>query len=340
MTNQPIHLTDEQLAGQRLMVGFDGTRFHRDLEFLVADLGAAGIILFSRNIESPEQIRELTAACQSCAAAAGLPPLIVAVDQEGGQVARLKSPFTEFAGNAKMTGEADAIHFAETCAKELLSVGINMNLAPVLDLAPEQIDSIMAERAFGADPGWVSRLGAAVIRRLQGAGVMAVAKHFPGIGRTTLDSHLDMPVLDAPARLLEETDLLPFKAALACRVAGVMFSHVRYPAFDPDWPASLSAAIADRLLRCEMGYGGVTMTDDLDMGAICRHIDLETAVSRILDARVDLALICHRSPNIEAAHEQILAAIRESEAVRKACEESAQRVLAMKRKYIGDQASC
>jgi beta-N-acetylhexosaminidase len=327
-------LSDGQLAGQRLMVGFDGTDFDADLAFLIEKIGVGGIILFSRNVESPEQIRALTDACQAHARNCGQPPLIVAVDQEGGPVARLRAPFTEFPGNAKITEEAEAAAFAETTAKELRSVGINMNFAPVLDLAPAGIDSVMADRSFGADPKWVARLGSAVIRHLQGAGVMAVAKHFPGIGRTTLDSHVDMPTLDVPRALLEETDLVPFRAAFDCGVAGVMFSHIRYPSLDPDWPASLSPAIADGLLRRRHGYGGVSMTDDLDMGAIGRHIDLSSAVSQMLTAGVDLALICHRSPNIEAAFEQILAAIESSEEVRRTTEQSVGRVLDLKQKYI------
>jgi beta-N-acetylhexosaminidase len=316
------------------MVGFDGTDFDADLAFLIEKIGVGGIILFSRNVESPEQIRALTEACQAHARACGRPPLIVAVDQEGGPVARLRAPFTEFSGNAKMTGEADAVAFAETTAKELRSVGINMNFAPVLDLAPAEIDSIMADRSFGADPKRVARMGAAVIRHLQGAGVMAVAKHFPGIGRTTLDSHLDMPTLDVPTALLEETDLVPFKAAFECGVAGVMFSHILYPSLDPAWPASLSPAIADRLLRGRFGYGGVTMTDDLDMGAIGRNVDLSSAVSQILAAGIDLALICHRGPNIEAAYEQILAAITGDDEIRRTAEQSVGRVLDLKKKYI------
>ena len=276
----------------------------------------------------------MTDACQAHARACGLPPLIVAVDQEGGPVARLRAPFTEFSGNAHMADEADAVSFAETTAKELRSVGINMNFAPVLDLAPAGIDSIMADRSFGADPHWVSQMGSVVIRHLQAAGVMAVAKHFPGIGRTTLDSHIDMPTLDVPTALLEKTDLVPFKAAFDCDVAGVMFSHIRYPSLDPTWPASLSPAIADRLLRRRLGYGGVTMTDDLDMGAIGRHIDLPAAVSQILTAGIDLALICHRGPNIEAAFEQILAAITGDDEIRRAGKESVSRILALKQRYI------
>lgn len=334
-TNRPFNLTRRQLAGQRLLVGFDGTRFDADLEFLIEEINVGGIIIFSRNVESPDQLRELTDACQAHARACGSPPLIVAVDQEGGPVARLRAPFTEFGGNATMADEADAARFAKITAKELLSVGINMDFAPVLDLAPVEIDSVMAGRSFGPDPGRAARLGIAMIRQLQSAGVMAVAKHFPGIGRTTLDSHLDMPVLDAGIELLETQDLVPFRAAIESRVAGVMLSHIRYTALDPDWPASLSTAVADRLLRKKMGYTGVTMTDDLDMGAIGRHVELSTAVSCILAAGIDLALICHRSPDIEAAFEQILSSIKSDQALRQANEKSVSRILEMKRRYIG-----
>jgi beta-N-acetylhexosaminidase len=333
-TTQPLDLTDEQLAGQRLLVGFDGTRFDADLEFLIGEINVGGIIIFSRNVESPEQLRELISACQAHASACCQPPLIVAVDQEGGPVARLRAPFTEFAGNAKMAGEADAIRFARITAQELSSVGINMDFAPVLDLAPTEIDSIMADRSFGPDPERAARLGTSIIRHLQSAGVMAVAKHFPGIGRTTLDSHLDMPVLDAGYDLLDSADLVPFRAAIENQVAGVMLSHIRYTGLDPDWPASLSSVVVDRLLRQKMGYAGVTMTDDLDMGAIGRHMDLSTAVSRILTVGIDLALICHRSPDIEAAFDQILSSIQSDQAVRQGGEKSVSRVLAMKRRYI------
>ncbi len=334
MSNQPLNLTRRQLAGQRLLVGFDGTRFDADLEFLIGDIKVGGIIIFSRNVESPNQLRELTGACQAHARACGQPSLIIAVDQEGGPVARLRAPFTEFAGIAKMADEDDAVRFAKITAQELLSVGINMDFAPVLDLAPVEIDSIMAERSFGPDPQRAARLGSAIIRHLQSAGVMAVAKHFPGIGRTTLDSHLDMPVLDAGYELLEAADLIPFRAAIESGVAGVMLSHIRYTGLDPEWPASLSTAVAGRLLREKMGYAGVTMTDDLDMGAIGKHIDLATAVSRTLSAEIDLALICHRSPDIEGAFHQILSSIKTSEALRQANDRSVSRILAMKRRYI------
>ncbi|MGD9359571.1 MAG: glycoside hydrolase family 3 N-terminal domain-containing protein, partial [Desulfobacterales bacterium] len=159
--------SNEQLAGQRLMVGFDGTDLNADLKFLIKRLKSGGIILFSRNIETPDQIKHLCNEVQNYAQRCGQPPLFIAIDQEGGQVARLKEPFSQFPGNPHMANEKDAVQFAETTAAELARVGINMNMAPVLDIAPETINSIMAERAFGADPAWVTRLGIKVIEHLQ-----------------------------------------------------------------------------------------------------------------------------------------------------------------------------
>ncbi len=308
--------SDTQSAGQRLMAGFDGTELNAELKFLINALKLGGIILFSRNLIDPGQIKDLCFSMQSYARSCGQPPLFIAIDQEGGRVARLREPFTQFPGNSKMKGPEDAVYFAKTTAKEFLEVGINMNLAPVLDVAPEGINSIMAGRAFGPDPGWVSEQGKVVIEHLQAENIMAVAKHFPGIGRTVLDSHFELPDLDIDVDAMQGFDLLPFKTAISHDVAGIMLSHIRYTGIDPDWPASLSKTIADDLLRKQMGYDGVVMTDDLDMGAIEKHYDLKTAIQQILSADIDIPLICHAGPNIENAFKEILDVQRRSQTMK------------------------
>mgnify|MGYP001826301270 FL=1 len=218
--------SDEQLAGQRLMAGFDGTTLNADLKFLINRLKAGGIILFSRNLDAPDQIKQLCDEIQHYARQCEQPPLFIAVDQEGGQVARLKEPFTQFPGNPYMKSEEDAIHFAQVTATELTRVGINMNMAPVMDVASGEINSIMAQRAFGGDPAWVTRLGVKVIEHLQSNNIIAVAKHFPGIGRTVLDSHMDLPMLDDDLSAFERMDLIPFEAGIQHGVSGVMLSHI------------------------------------------------------------------------------------------------------------------
>ena len=330
------NLSISELAGQRLMVGFDGLTCDADLEFLIRVLKVGGLILFSRNLDTREQITELCRRSQEVAASAGHPPLLIAIDQEGGEVARLRAPFTEFPGNLHMADESDAEDFGRVTAGELTGLGINMNMAPVMDLAPENVQSIMAGRAFGADPQWASRLGTAVIRTLQENGVMAVAKHFPGIGRTTLDSHLDLPVLDTDHTELEAYDLIPFYAAIEADATGFMLSHIRYTGVDTEWPASLSEAIARNLLRQTMGYNGVVMTDDLDMGAIRNHFDIRTCTRQILAADIDIALICHRSPDMETVYEIIYNRLKHSEDLKRRGEISVHRILALKEKYLDE----
>jgi len=327
--------SDEQLAGQRLMAGFEGTQLNQELRSLIDEIKIGGIILFAGNLVNPQQIKQLCYSVQEFARECGQPPLFIAIDQEGGQVARLKEPFTRFPGNPKMKDHRDARHFARTTAMELSEVGINMNLAPVMDVAFNGPKSIMAGRSFGHDPLWVSDLGAAVIKHLQHHGVMSVAKHFPGIGRTTLDSHLDMPVLDVDDDMLATTDLLPFATAIKNDVAGIMLAHILYQRIDARWPASLSTHIARKLLRDRMGFDGVVLTDDLDMGAIKRHRDIKTAVRQILLADIDIALICHSRLDIERSFKEISEAQAGSRSLKVQGEESVKRILELKGRYLG-----
>ncbi|MBU4419856.1 MAG: beta-N-acetylhexosaminidase [Proteobacteria bacterium] len=327
-------LTNEQLAGQRLMAGFDGTRLNDDLKFLIDKIKAGGIILFSRNIVNPDQIKDLCMSVQKYAAKCGQPSLFISIDQEGGQVARLKEPFTQFPGNPNIKDEEDARHFAEITASELKNVGINMNMAPVLDVAFDCTKSIMKKRAFGYDPEWVSKLGAAVIEHLQRNGIMAVAKHFPGIGRTVLDSHIEMPPLDIDLHTLESSDLLPFAEAIKHDVAGIMLSHILYNKIDNKQPASLSIKIAKDLLRDSMGFDGIVMTDDLDMGAIKGNYDIKTIIEQLLSADIDIALICHKGPNIEIAYKKILKGLKDSKNIKAKGKESVKRILKTKEKYL------
>jgi beta-N-acetylhexosaminidase len=326
------NFSDEQLAGQRLVVGFEGQTFNDDLRALIGELAVGGLILFTPNIASPDQLQRLGRDCQAYAARCGLPPLIIAVDQEGGVVARLKAPhFTEFAGNPSMRDVADAQAFARTTARELSAAGINMDMAPVMDVAPQDMSGIMADRAFGSHPDHVARMGTALIATLQADRVMAVAKHFPGIGRTALDSHLDLPHFDEDLAAMEAVELPPFRAAIDHQVAGIMLSHILYTRIDPQWPASLSPAIARDLLRNQMGYQGVTLTDDLDMGAIVRHFDIRTVIRQIVAAEVDIALICHKGPRIREGWEEMRAQTRQNPDLARA---SVQRILALKKAYL------
>ena len=325
--------TQMETAGQRLMLGFDGIDLNDDLRHLIRDLRAGGLILFKRNIETPDQVKALCESCRAYAKACGLPPLFIAVDQEGGTVARLREPFTLFKGNPYIETLEDARHFAAVTARELKSIGVNMNFAPVLDVAGDNGNSIMKDRAFKGNPERVAVLGAEVIRTFQNNGILAVAKHFPGIGRTIKDSHFFLPVLDIELSALEASDLIPFMAAKDEGVSGIMLSHILYPRLDESWPASLSPSIAKDLLRDRIRYEGLVMTDDLDMKAIQK--DIETCIGQILASGIDMALICHKGPNIDKAYDEMRRLLREDETLSALGKKSVERILRAKQKYIG-----
>jgi len=330
-------LTDEQLAGQRLVVGFEGKTPEDGLDALLHEIPVGGLILFKRNVSDPVQLAALCQGAQAIVSEQGNPPLVISIDQEGGPVARLGPPFSVFPGNraiGESRSEEAARAFGTTTARELKDVGINVNFAPVLDVVPEGLDSsVMADRVFGTDPDLVAILGKAVIESHQARGVAATAKHFPGIGRTTVDSHMDLPFLDTKQDLLQATDLVPFQTAIDVGVEAVMLSHIVYNDVDATWPAGLSSVIARDLLRGTMGFTGVTITDDLDMGAIDKHYDVGTFVERICKAEIDMALICHDKKKMAVAYEALLTAIRSSDEVKSKTVDSVVRILRLKERY-------
>jgi len=226
----------------------------------------------------------------------------------------------------------DARRFARVTAGELTGMGINMNMAPVMDVAPPGLDSIMKERTFAGDTDFVIKMGCTIIRGFQDRGIMAVAKHFPGIGRTLKDSHFFLPVLDIDIDTLKFSDIRPFEAARDEGVSGIMLSHISYPQLDPDWQASLSPAIARDLLRKELGYTGLVMTDDMDMKAISHNI--ETCIRQIMTAQIDLTLICHSGPNIQKARDEIMRLLEADASLFNLGQASIRRILAAKELFL------
>ena len=316
------------------MVGFEGTQLDHDLMYLIDTIKVGGLILFSQNLSTPAQIKALCSDAQKYAFSCGQPPLFISIDQEGGEVARLKEPFTCFPGNPSIKGEKDAKQFATITANELSRIGVNMNLAPVMDVVPKGIESVMTKRVFGYDPALVSKMGVCIIRHLQQNGIMAVAKHFPGIGRVILDPHHEISVIHKKLHDFKSFDLLPFKSSIKHNVTGIMLSHILYRQIDPDWPASLSILIAKNLLRDRMGFQGLVITDDMDMGAIKKNYDTNTIVKQFLAADIDILLICHKGPDIANAYEAILKSIATSQVLKEKGIESLNRIIKAKKRYI------
>ena len=315
------------------MLGFDGTGLTRDLKEIIETFHAGGIVLFRNNIRSPDQLAQLCTDAQSFARACGRPPLFIAVDQEGGTVARLPAPFTRFGGNPVIRSREAAENFARITAGELHSAGINMNLAPVMDVVPPETDAVMKDRAFSGDARTVADLGTTVIKTLQENKIMAVAKHFPGIGRTVLDSHHQLPVLDTDLTALAASDLVPFKAAVHADVAGIMLTHVMYPELDAQWQASLSGSIARDLLRNVLGFQGLVLTDDLDMKAIGH--DMATCMAQVLASDIDLALICHKGPGIENAFQALVGLLESDVSLQARADVCLERIYRHKQRYLG-----
>jgi beta-N-acetylhexosaminidase len=287
-------------AGPLFMVGLPGPRVDGAARELVRELRVGGIILFARNLEGPEQVWELTRNLQQEALAAGAPPLLIAIDQEGGTVQRLKEPFTRIPaardlGSSSTPQEVAAI--SRTAARELALVGINLNLAPVLDVA-RQPACPQWGRSYSSDPEQVAVFGEAAIRGFREGGVLPVAKHFPGLGDTAVDSHQVLPRAQDPdpARIV---DLLPFRRAVGAGVPAIMTAHLQVPAWEVQTATLSSVALKD-WLRGRLGFKGVIITDDLEMGAVAGAAAAPDAACQAFTAGADLLLICSKG---EAAWE-------------------------------------
>jgi beta-N-acetylhexosaminidase len=287
--------------GQLFMLGFAGTTVSDELASLITRYRPGGAILFRRNLESPEQIVTLTNGLQVLSPES---PLFISIDQEGGRVSRLPAGFTIFPPCAAL-GRCDstelAYQAAAATAKELRAVGINMNMAPVLDVDTNPHNPIIGDRAFSRDPEQVARLGAAVMAGLHDHRVIACGKHFPGHGDTSTDSHVELPVVTAPAERLRAVELYPFRYAVERGLQTIMTAHVRYPALDAQVPATLSRPILTGLLRDELRFTGLILTDDLEMRAIVDHYGIGDAAVRAVQAGVDMLLVCEdRARAVEA----------------------------------------
>lgn len=278
------------------MCGLPGRTLDRETRSLIQRVHPGGVILFSRNVENPVQLSRLCRDLQEAALETHGTPLFLAVDQEGGRVARLKAPFTEFPGNEAIGNDGDPQHcaeeFARVTAREMKLVGLNMNLAPVLDVPRGDPEEHLRGRTFGEDPQLVGELGRTVIQTLQAQGVMAVAKHFPGLGRTSKDPHLHLPKIVLKKDELEFVSLAPFRIAIEEGVSGVMTSHAVYTELDAARPATLSRRIVNDLLRQDLGFDGLVLTDDLEMGAIAGDWGVARGAAEAFAAGADLLLIC------------------------------------------------
>ncbi|HUE85647.1 MAG TPA: beta-N-acetylhexosaminidase [Vicinamibacterales bacterium] len=287
--------------GQLLIGSFPGRAIPQDLRSLAREFDLGGVILFSRNVEVPEQVAELAGAAELLGQSM---PAWVSIDQEGGRVARLKEPFTRWPpmavlGRAQSAGLAE--RFGRALARELGAVGITLDYAPVLDIHTNAKNPVIGDRALADKADEVARLGSEIIRALQGEGIAACGKHFPGHGDTSSDSHLELPLVEHPPDRLRAVEFEPFRAAIRDEVAFIMTAHLLVPALDEQRPATLSPAIVQRLLREELGYNGVILSDDLEMKAVSAHTPVPAAAVQAVQAGCDGVLVCSGNVDLQAA---------------------------------------
>ena len=253
-----------------------------------------GIILFSKDIDNPFQLAELTTKIQKLSLDRWKRPVIIAVDQEGGRVSRLKEPFTQFPGMEELGSAPNAvqrvIEYAKVTSFEMRLVGLNTNFAPVLDVRRNHVDEHLRGRTLSDSPVLVGTLGIHIIRMMQSHKVFCVAKHFPGLGKAERDPHKEEVLIKTSFQELEETDFLPFGMVIKAGVTGIMTSHGIYEAIDPLNPATFSKAV-NNILRERLGFDGIVVTDDLLMGAITSKLSVEEAGLKAIENGTDLLLI-------------------------------------------------
>ncbi|MGE7603101.1 beta-N-acetylhexosaminidase [Peribacillus sp. NPDC097675] len=325
------NMTLEEKVGQLMIIGFAGTEKSSDVQEFIEEKHIGGIIYFERNMSSPKQVAELSNSLQQSAEGGRFAlPLMVAVDQEGGDIIRMREHVSPIPSQQKLGEKASAeevYQVAKLNGRELESMGINLNFAPVLDLSKKD------SRSFGTDPKKVHQYGEKVIQGLNDASVTGALKHFPGNGRSEVDPHVETSSVEANQLDLENSDIYPFKKIISEMDNDkffMMVTHIKYPAYDKEKPASLSKVIIEDLLRKKLGYKGIVITDDMEMGAVKNYFSFEDMGKEAILAGVDIVLVCHEHPHQLEVYNGIIDAVKNGEIPMERIDESTKRVLTYK----------
>ncbi len=332
-------MTVEEKVGQLLIGGFEGTEIGDQATRLVQEYQVGGLILYGRNIAGAGQLVTLTNGLKALNGD-GI-PLFLSIDQEGGGVDRMPPEVRRTPGAycVGQTGSVPAAQsYGDVLAAECAAFGLNLDFAPVLDVWSNPGNTVIGQRAFSADARTVAGLGPAAARRMMDQGVIPAVKHFPGHGDTAVDSHVGLPVVDKSPEELEETELIPFRAAIQSagtdgQVPAVMVAHILLTQLDPERPASLSPAVVTGLLREELGFAGAVLTDDLTMGAVTQSYGLGEAAVLAVEAGCDILLVCHGQDSVPAVRTALLEAAASGRITAERLDESVYRILRLKTEY-------
>ena len=323
------NMSDADKVGQLLMIGIHGKTLNDDAKFMINEYRVGGIILFDRNMESKDQVKSLIADINKTGKSAGLTPLFIGIDQEGGAVARMEDQLIKVPPAEELGKEPieQAVSLAKQSGTELKDLGFNINFAPVADLG------LTYGRSFSTNPDEVVRYASAVGKAYDEAGLWYSYKHFPGIGKTDVDLHADTSVVPVSKKTLLNEDTKVFVDLVKQskpNTYAIMVSHAMYPQIDPDHPSSLSKTIITDWLRKDMGYNGVVVTDDMDMGALAKHYTFgDMAVQSIL-AGSDILLVCHEYEHMQEAYNGLMKAVKDGRISKERLDESVKRILLMK----------
>ena len=323
------NMSDADKVGQLLMIGIHGKTLNDDAKFMLNEYRVGGIILFDRNMESKDQVKSLIADINKTGKSAGLTPLFIGIDQEGGAVARMEAQLIKVPPAEELGKEPieQAVSLAKQSGTELKDLGFNINFAPVADLG------LTYGRSFSTNPDDVVRYASAVGKAYDEAGLWYSYKHFPGIGKTDVDLHADTSVVPVSKETLLNEDTKVFVDLIKQskpNTYAIMVSHAMYPQIDADHPSSLSKAIITDWLRKDMGYNGVVVTDDMDMGALAKHYTFgDMAVQSIL-AGSDILLVCHEYEHMQEAYNGLMKAVKDGRISKERLDESVKRILLMK----------
>ncbi|WP_413576281.1 beta-N-acetylhexosaminidase [Bdellovibrio sp. HCB290] len=329
-----------QVIGQHMFIGIQGHALTADEKKFIVEKNIGGICLFGRNVADPKQVHDLCAEIQSLRhRQADKAPLFIGIDMEGGRVHRLKPPFTIWPALRKL-GDLDAptvsFHFANRMGQELRSVGINLDFAPSVDVFTNEANKVIGDRSISSDPEMVAKHASALVRGYIKADIITCAKHFPGHGNTLVDSHEDLPVENLDKARLESCELIPFKKAFKSRVDMVMTSHIKFPNIDPEWPVTLSEIFVKKMIKEELRYRGLVITDDLGMKAMSAHYDIEEIPVRALQAGCDLLLYCNEFDVPPIAVEALLGAVAQGSLDQAQLESNHKRILELKKAKIAN----
>lgn len=323
------NMSDADKVGQLLMIGIHGKTLNDDAKFMLNEYRVGGIILFDRNMESKDQVKSLITDINKTGKSAGLTPLFIGIDQEGGAVARMEDQLIKVPPAEELGKEPieQVVSLAKQSGTELKDLGFNINFAPVADLG------LTYGRSFSTNPDDVVRYASAVGKAYDEAGLWYSYKHFPGIGKTDVDLHADTSVVPVSKETLLNEDTKVFVNLIKQskpNTYAIMVSHAMYPQIDADHPSSLSKAIITDWLRKDMGYNGVVVTDDMDMGALAKHYTFgDMAVQSIL-AGSDILLVCHEYEHMQEAYNGLMKAVKDGRISKERLDESVKRILLMK----------